>query len=328
MLKEDITFLGGRQRGNEFTVRGIKQGNDGEYFDVNARFYEDGEAYVRDLLKNNRDEVERALVEAGETELAATYRAKQQKSGVDADQWLIDNMYRANNPSGARGAIGEEIIQRDLLKQSEVEYNLGEGSIYQRFKQEFDAGSSDSGLDGMAVTEDGRLVLIETKTKKPDPQQVTNGYLGDSNDGIQFGDDWIEAKFDELADEAVDDPAKLRFLQDLDEDGFIDLRVQRRSDGEVTDVEVEDGSINADMKFIAIQDGPINGRLAKSNLRNEELSITSVDIAKIGGVFTMDPPGSRITSTHVSPTVKHSVKYPVQSDKRISQNKQLLFTSS
>ena len=152
----------------------------------------------------------------------------------------------------------------------------------------FNVDGSEQGFDGLAINEDGNLVVIETKVKNANGRVTNSKWLSTklSTGNRQMSDDWIENNLIKLADDA-DTERKREFLRRLADDDGIDAIEITEQDGRIVVDDVNEKNI--DSQLIAYQDNQQTGRAVSSGLRVEddttEPTLDEVDVVKIGDVF-------------------------------------------
>lgn len=292
-IAEEIQTYSGYERvdgvertGRGTNVRGVVNGQDSGDIKVTGRFYRDGDAYVRESLNRNSDEVERIFRKNGGGDLY-------DESGVDA----IDRLDEVSGGDAVniRGQIGEEVLQPELASnkygRGGFEFDGDSGSLDQGYIPEgdipYDLDAGNQGFDGFAIDNDGNLVVIETKVKNSNGRVTNAQVFGDplSNGERQMSDVWIEDRLQNLVDDAETNEQKEFIKQLADDDGANAIEVSERN-GEINLNGVNEENLNTEL--ITYQDGDQTGELASRGLRqadDEEPTLDSVEIVKVGDVF-------------------------------------------
>ena len=250
---------------------------DGGDIAVTARYLDDGEAYVRSQIEQNRD-VARDIFEEFDVDF-------------DSDTPVVDQINdlaktRPGLAATLRGLVIEDTVLPTRLRDKYGEGSFSAdpdgnaGSLTQGYIPEedipYDLSGSQQGIDGFAVDTDGNLVIIEGKAKN------TNGRITFSNSDLdndgadQLSQAWIEEKFESLV-KNTDTPEQESFIQTLEEQGYISI-----NNGNVE----ASGEIKTELTFY--QDGPPTGELASPGLRNPKFRFPSVDrleAIKVGNIF-------------------------------------------
>lgn len=174
-----------------------------------------------------------------------------------------------------------------MLRRSEFDVDTSEGSVYRRFENRFEAGSSDTGFDGLAIDRNDNLVVVETKATGK-TGRIDASILGEADGNKQLSEAYIENEFQNLADDAVGNPERVSFLRELKQRGYIDADFITE-DGEIVDIQVN--GIERDRirtQLIVIQDGRQTGELVSPALRQDGESTPSIDRViqvKLGSTF-------------------------------------------
>ncbi|MFC4440318.1 MULTISPECIES: VWA domain-containing protein [Natrialbaceae] len=273
-----------RAGGHETATYGRIEGADGDIA-VTGRFYDDGTQSVKNTLSSNEQAVEKVFKNNRGGDLYEEY-------GVDA----IDHLDQVSQADAVkiRGGLGEEVLQTRILNQKygsgsfDYDADSDVGSLTEGYIPEedvpYDFGSSQTGVDSLAIDSDGNLVVIETKVRGKNTNVVRSD-LENTNNGQQLSEDWIEQKMDDLGQNA-DTAEKRAFLQALEDQGVITTM----RNGDRVDVRVNQDKIKTE--FVAYQDASVSDNLANADsLRNPSDStlptVDSVEVVKIGDTFTV-----------------------------------------
>lgn len=113
-------------------------------------------------------------------------------------------------------------LERGYIPEEDIPYDL-------------DAGNQ--GFDGFAIDDDGRLVIVETKTTNSNGRVTNTGVLGDtlSNGERQMSDQWIRERLIELAENADTDEQRAFIRRLADDDGPDAVDINQRGDVIVVD---------------------------------------------------------------------------------------------
>jgi len=264
------------RQGDQTILRGVINGNDGGDIVTNARYFDDGQEYVNEILQNNQDAVRQAFEDTGASDLY-------DGDPVDAINRL-DELGGTGTASNIRGDVAEDTLMPALERQKygAGSYDSAAGELSDGYIPQddipFKMDSEQTGFDGMAVNDAGDLVIIETKANSNSDRLVASD-LGDTNAGRQLSEDWIEQKFESWTKNPSD--AQREFLETLDSENHIDL-VQ--ADGEIVDVQIN----NIITEFVGYQDNGVSTEFASSTLQKsdpQDPTVNIVEVVKTGDVF-------------------------------------------
>ena len=280
-------------------VRATTQGEDGGDIAVTARYLDDGEAYVRSQIEQNRD-VARDIFEEFDVDF-------------DSDTPVVDQISELAETKPGLAATLRGLVIEDTVLPTRLRNKYGEGSfsadpdgnagsLTQGYIPEedipYDLSGSQQGIDGFAVDTDGNLVIIEGKAKN------TNGRITFSNSDLensgpdQLSQAWIEEKFKSFVQDA-ETPEQKSFITTLEEANYVEID---NGDVDLTD----DAYANIKTELVFYQDGPPAGGLASPTLRKSDDETPTVDrfeAVKTGNIF--DEIGSAETlSTYTTHMVK------------------------
>ncbi|PSP84659.1 hypothetical protein BRC96_04230 [Halobacteriales archaeon QS_6_64_34] len=251
-----------------------------------SRFIRDGDAYVDARLERNSDEVEAVFRRNNEEDLYEEYDTDAVRHLDEADD---------GDPVNIRGQLSEEVLQPELASnkygRGGFEFDGDSGTLEQGYIPEedipYDLDAGNQGFDGLAIDNDGNLVVIETKTMNSNGRVTNSGAFGRplSDGERQMSDVWIEDRLQSLVDNA-DTEERKEFIRRLaDNDGPDAIEITERN-GKINLVDVNDGNLQKEL--FTYQDGDQTGELASGGLRQnnpEEPTLDSVEIIKTGDVF-------------------------------------------
>jgi hypothetical protein len=283
-------FKGVQNTGNGKLVRATTKGDDGESFDVTARYLEDGEGYVRGRLESNREKAREIFEEKDPDNVDVEW---------DPNRPVLDQINDiAKRSEGVASSLRGEVMEDAVLPQR-LRQKYGDGGFSPdadgdvgSFDQgyipaediPFEFSGSDRGIDGLAIDSDGTLRVVESKVKNKNGRMTKSGSGLENTGPDQLNEEWISNKFENMVQRAESDTQQ-SFVKTLRDEGYIDYQ-------EVDDEVILTG-VDVRKELVVYQDGPKTGGLASTTLRKgdgdetleKQPTVDRYEAVKMGNVY-------------------------------------------